>query len=144
VSEKFGAEVTSVASALTIPRGMIAISVSLTDTARVAGFINPGSNVAIFLNGISPDGQPFTRLLLDEVQVIAVGSTTTTQTTTTTPEGTQTVEQLPSTLMTLALDQPDAEKVLFSQTAGELAFAVLNDDSNVDPGPGTGADDLFR
>lgn len=144
VSDKFGSEVTDVASALTIPRGMMAISVSLTDTARVAGFINPGSEVAIFLNGTGTDGQPFSRLLLEQVRVIAVGSTTTTQTTTTTAEGTQTVEQLPGTLMTLALEQPDAEKVLFSQGAGELVFAVLNNDSNVNPGPGTGANDLFR
>lgn len=143
VTDKFGAEVTDVASALTIPRGMIAISVSLTDTARVAGFINPGSEVGIFLNGTA-DAGPYTRLLLEQVQVIAVGSTTTTQTTTTTPEGTQTVEQLPRTLMTLALDQADAEKILFAQGSGELVFAVLNDDSNVKPGPGTGADDLFR
>lgn len=144
VSDKFGTEIEVTDSALTIPKGMIAVSISLSDTARVAGFINPGSQVAIFLNGSSPDGQPYTRLLLNEVQVIAVGSTTTTQTTVTTPEGTQTVEQLPRTLMTLALEQRDAEKVLFSQTAGELVFAVLTDDSDVSSGAGTGADDLFR
>lgn len=144
VSDKFGSEIETAGSALTIPKGMIAISVSLSDTSRVAGFINPGSQVAVFINGTAPDGQPFTRLLLSEVQVIAVGSTTTTQTTTTTPEGTQTVEQLPATLMTLAVEQRDAEKVLFSQTAGELVFAVLTEDSDVSPGPGTTADGLFR
>jgi len=144
VSDKFGAQVEATDSGLNLPKGMIAISVSLTDTSRVAGFINPGSSVAIFLNGTETDGQPFTRLLLDEVQVVAVGSTTTTQTTVTTPEGTQTVEQLPSTLMTLALNQQDAEKVLFSQTSGELVFAVLDEASDVKSGPGTTNDDLFR
>ena len=48
---------------LTIPKGMIAISVSLTDTARVAGFVNPGTQVAIFLNGTDPAGQLFMKLL---------------------------------------------------------------------------------
>ncbi len=144
VSDKFGSAVEATGSALAIPKGMIAISVTLSDTARVAGFINPGTQVAIFLNGTDPAGATFTRLLVREVQVIAVGSTTTTQTTTTTPEGTQTVEELPRTLMTLAVDQQDAEKVLFSQTSGELVFAVLNEDSNVDPGPGTNAGSLFR
>lgn len=144
VSDKFGAQIEEADSALTLPKGQLAISISLSDTARVAGFINPGSRVAIFLNGTDPSGQAYTRLLLDEVQVIAVGSTTTTQTTTTTPEGTQTVEQLPRTLMTLALEQADAERILLSQGSGELVFAVINDDSDVNPGPGTTVDDLFR
>jgi pilus assembly protein CpaB len=144
VTDKFGTEVEDATSALTLPKGQLAISISLSDTARVAGFINPGSEVAIFLIGTDQAGQTYSRLLLDKVSVIAVGSTTTTQTTTTTPEGTQTVEQLPRTLMTLALDQPDAERVLFAQGVGELVFAVINDDSDVTPGAGTGNDDLFR
>lgn len=144
VTDKFGAEAEAQASALVLPKGQIAISISLSDTARVAGFINPGTEVAIFLNGTEVDGQAYSRLLLDRVEVIAVGSTSTTQTTTTTPEGTATTEQLPRTLMTLALDQPDAERVLFAQGAGELVFALITEDSNVDEGPGTGADDLFR
>lgn len=144
VSDKFGGEVETATSALTLPKGQIAISVSLSDTARVAGFINPGGRVAIFMNGTDQTGQAFTRLLLEDVQVIAVGSTTTTQTTTTDAEGTQTTEQLPRTLMTLALDQRDAEKVLFSQGAGELAFAVTTDQSDVSTGPGLTQADLFQ
>jgi pilus assembly protein CpaB len=145
VSDKFSAEGGAQTSGLTIPKGMLAISVSLTDTGRVAGFVNPGTEVAIFLNGTDPaSGQPFTRLLLEKVEVIAVGSTTTTQTTTTTAEGVETTEQLPRTLMTLALTQADAEKVLYSQSAGELAFAVLTEDSKVSPGQGVTAADLFQ
>jgi pilus assembly protein CpaB len=145
VSDKFGQTLKGGdTGGLVIPKGMLAISVSLTDTGRVAGFVNPGSRVAIFLTGVDASGQPFTRLLLEDVGVIAVGSTTTTQTTTTTAEGTQTTEQLPRTLMTLALEQGDAEKVLLSQKAGELAFAVLTKDSTVNPGPGLVAADLFQ
>jgi len=146
VSDKFGtSDAVADTSGLTIPKGMLAISVSLTDTGRVAGFVNPGSNVAIFVNGTDPaSGQNFTRLLLPEVQVIAVGSTTTTETTTTTAEGTQTTEQLPQTLLTLALPQKDAEKVMLSQKTAELAFAVLTKDSTVNPGPGVTAADLFQ
>ncbi len=46
VSTKFGA--TGSANGLTIPKGKIAISVNLTDPARVAGFVNPGDKVTIF------------------------------------------------------------------------------------------------
>jgi pilus assembly protein CpaB len=143
-SDKFGDTREAGTGGLVIPKTMLAISVSLTDTGRVAGFVNPGTQVAIFLNGVDSSGQDFSRLLLENVEVIAVGSTTTTQTTTTTAEGTQTTEVLPRTLMTLALEQGDAEKVLLSQKTGELAFAVLTKESTVNPGPGVTAADLFQ
>ena len=62
---------------LTMPTGKFAISVNLSDTGRVAGFVSPGSEVALFLNGPTGDsGEEGTRVLLPEVQVIAVGQTT--------------------------------------------------------------------
>lgn len=144
VTDKFGAT-TETASALTIPDSQVAVSVNLTDTARVAGFINPGSQVAIYLNGNQPNGgAPFTRLLLERVTVIGVGSTTPQQTTTTTAEGAQTTEALPRTLMTLALDQEDAERLLFGQGNGELAFLLLTEKSRINRGPGITAADLFE
>jgi pilus assembly protein CpaB len=106
----------------------------------VAGFVEPGSNVAIFQSL----GAEYTRLLLSPVQVIAVGSTTITQTTTTTAEGAQTVESLPRTLFTLALKQNDAEKVLYARNNGDLQFALLTDTSEVKPDPGMTAEKLFR
>ena len=146
VSTKFGAAAeASSALAPTIPKGMMAVSVNLTDPARVAGFVNPGTDVAIFLNGTDPaTSQPFTRLLLKQVTVIGVGSTTTTQTTTTTPEGEQTTEQLPSTLLTIAVTQQDAEKILYGQKNGELVFGLLTGNSAVEAGPGATAASLFK
>lgn len=140
IPDKFGGAADVQAdSSLPIPKGNMAISVNLTDTARVAGFVNPGSEVAIFhTSGTS------TRLLLDRVTVIGVGSTTQVTTTTTDPEGAQTVEQLPRTLLTLSLEQGQVERVLFAQTQGELAFSLLTPDSKIQPGPGTTATDLFE
>ena len=134
VTAKFGQTVEA-ASALPIPDGQIAVSINLTDTARVAGFVNPGSEVAIYLNGADTAGTATTRLLLERVTVIGVGSTTPAETTTTTTEGAETTEVLPRTLMTLALDQADAEKVMFAQTNGELAFALLTDKSRINRRP---------
>src|SRR4051812_41511232 len=56
ISSKFGA--TGSANGLAIPKGKIAISINLSDPSRVAGFVNPGDKVAIFMNSGT-----FTRLL---------------------------------------------------------------------------------
>ena len=131
---------------LGIPDGQIAISINLTDTARVAGFVNPGAEVAMFVSASDSMGldEPTTRLLLPRVTVIAVGTTTVVSTTTTDEAGTQTVEQLPRTLMTLAVDQADAEKIMYAAANSEISFALLTDKSEVKPGPGVTADSVFR
>ena len=80
ITAKFGAS--GEQSNLTIPDGDIAISVSLSDTGRVASFVNPGANVAIFT---SDPKNGALRLLMPTVQVIAVGTTTVVSTTSTDP-----------------------------------------------------------
>jgi pilus assembly protein CpaB len=144
ISAKFGTTAAS-QSSLQIPEAKLAISVNLTDPARVAGFVNPGSEVSIFLSGTDPQsGQQFTRLLMDRVTVLGVGSTTPVSKTTTDESGASTTEELPRTLLTLALDQKQAEKVLYSVSVGELAFGLLTDKSTVAPGPPTTFDTLFK
>ncbi|WP_162249786.1 MULTISPECIES: Flp pilus assembly protein CpaB [unclassified Nocardioides] len=142
VTAKFGSDAAP-PSALQIPKGQMAMSVNLTDPARVAGFVNPGSQVAIFVNGTEPEGDPYTRLLLDRVTVIGVGSTTPVSTTTTDDAGQATTEALPRTLLTVAVDQEDAQRLLYAVTNGELAFALLTDGSTIAPGPPVTADNLF-
>ncbi len=141
LASKFGA--TGSTSGLTIPKGKIAISVNLSDPSRVAGFVNPGDKVAVFMNGSNTDGQ-FTRLLLPNVQVIGAGTTTVISTTTTDASGAQVAEQLPKTLLTLAVTQAEAEKLLFATSNGELAFALLNSESQVAPSQGVTQGTLFR
>lgn len=144
IANKFGSSA-GIQSSLQIPEGKMAISVNLTDPARVAGFVNPGSEVSIFLTGTDPaSGQPFTRLLLDRVAVIGVGSTTPVSTTTTDETGASTTEQLPRTLLTLSLDQKQAQKVLFGAANGELAFGLLTDQSAVSNQEPTTSETLFK
>jgi pilus assembly protein CpaB len=147
IPEKFGgADEVEAESTLPIPEGLIAISVSLSDTARVGSFIRPGAKVGIFLSGtLPPDNEPTTKLLMRDVLVLATGSTTTVA-----PEAeaegeeATPAEELPNTLFTLALTQKQAEKVLFAQGLGELAFALLNENSDLKPGEGAMAADLFE
>lgn len=145
IPAKFGgAAQASADTGLQLQKGQVTATVNLTDTARVAGFVNPGSEVAVFFNGADPtSGQPFTRLLLPRATVLAVGSTTPVSTTTTDQTGQQTVEQLPRTLITLALSQDEAERVMFAQGNGELAFALVGDGTTVRRGPAVTTQNLF-
>jgi pilus assembly protein CpaB len=111
----------------------------------VAGFVNPGSTVAVFLSGNdATTGQPMTRLLFDRVTVLGVGSTTPVSTTTTDQTGASTTEQLPRTLITLALTQQQVEKITFATSNGELSFALLTDKSAVQADTGVDATTLFK
>jgi len=152
VAEQWGDKVTAASSSLPIPPGEIAISVNLTDPDRVAGNIQNGSEVAIFVTGeltALPAGAggaaadaaqstQSTRLLLPKVTVLNVGSpqppTTSTKTA---DDGTQTTEQLPRTLLTIAVTQKEAQKVIVSSKALDLTFGLLTTKSQVKPGPGT-------
>jgi pilus assembly protein CpaB len=148
ISSQFGNTVQATSSSLAIPKGMIAISVNLTDPDRVAGNIQNGSDVAIFVTGTlqqtaatgaaATSSTESTRLLLPKVTVLNVGSPQPPTTTTTTDEnGAQTTEQLPRTLLTLAVTQKEAQKVILASKALNLTFGLLTADSKVKPAPGT-------
>jgi len=140
VTAKFGSAGDQ--DALTIPDGDVAISVNLSDTGRVAGFVNPGAQVAIFVT--MAEGDPVSRMLLPKVKVIAVGATTVVAKTTTDPAGAQTTEQLPKTLFTLAVPQADAERIMYAVAHGELSFGLLNDKSKIANSAGVSSKNLFR
>ncbi len=127
VASKFAATPAS-SSTLTIPRGKLAVSATLTDTGRVAGFVNPGDKVAIFFNTGAA-----TKTLLTDMEVIAVGTTTVVSTTTTDASGAQTTEQLPRTLFTLGTTQEQALKILYAASHGDLSFGLVNKESDVVP-----------
>jgi pilus assembly protein CpaB len=142
-SSKFGT--TGEQDTFAMPPGKFAISVNMTDTGRVAGFVAPGSKVALFVNApVGQSQEPGVRLLLPEVQVIAVAQTTVTTATTTDGAGAETTtEALPRTLTTLAVDQEEAEKVLLATKVGEISFGLLNEKSKVSPSDGVTQQNLF-
>ena len=125
---------------LTLEDGQIAISIDVQGAQNVAGFVSPGSEVAIFYLNTE---NPFLRLLLPTVKVIAVGQTTVTTSTTTTEEGAETTQQVPTTLYTLAVDQKDAQKIMYAANNGTLSFGLLNDKSKVRPGAPVTSNNLF-
>jgi pilus assembly protein CpaB len=142
ISAKFGTSGDQ--ETLQIPDGDIAISVSLSDTGRVAGFVAPGAKVAVFSTAADGSGQPGVRLLLSPVQVIAVGATTVVPPSTSTDPNAPPAEALPKTIFTLAVNQDQAQKIMWASGHGDLTFALLNDKSQVKPGPGVSSANLYR
>jgi pilus assembly protein CpaB len=151
IGSQFGSGLQAAASSLPIPKGMIAISVNLTDPDRVAGNVMNGSQVAIFVTGqltataggagSSDSAVQSTRLLLPNVTVLNVGSPQPpAASTTSTGDGnaaTTDTETLPRTLLTLAVTQKEAQKVILASKALDLTFGLLTSDSKVAPAPGT-------
>jgi pilus assembly protein CpaB len=124
---------------LVIPDDKMAVSVELTDFERVAGFVNPGSDVAIFGTAAAPvrrlpDGteetlSSVTRIVLARIPVIGVGTTSVGARTTTTEEGDLVTEQVPRTILTVAVSQQEAEKLVLADRTLDLTFALLGADS---------------
>lgn len=132
-------------SVLPIPPGKAAMSVQLGDPQRVAGFVRPGSKVAVIvtLRIEKQEGRSFSgdlsRVLLPSVDVLAVGPTTLRPQTT---EQANT-EPLPTAILTLAVTQREAQKLALSVERGKLYFMLLTDDSKVGPGQPIHLDNLF-
>ena len=136
---------------LPIEEDEMAISVELTDPERVAGFVQNNSEVALFFSAdpvrLTSDGgevklPSITKLLLPRVRVVGVGSTTV-STRTTTSDDEQTTEEIPRTILTLAVNQEQAERVIFANRNGDLSFALLNEGTEVEVNTGTRAADLI-
>lgn len=141
VEGKFG-EMGSEAE-LPIPAGKLAISINLDDPARVAGFLDPGDKVAVLMSGTDPEGGAWTRLLLRNVQVIGIGSTSATAQAAADPEAAAVPDELTQALLTLAVSQREAEQLTFANNNGTLSLALLNDKSAVAKGAPVTQQNLF-
>jgi pilus assembly protein CpaB len=121
---------------LSLPPGTMGVAVQLGDPQRVAGFVKPGSEVAIFVTTVAEGGEgeekpSGTSVLLERVPVVAVGPTTISTTSTTTEGGTNT-EEIPTAILTLALNQDQAQRVILSTSSAAMYFALLDKESEVD------------
>lgn len=101
---------------LVIPQGKLAITITVSDAARVANFVEPGSQVAIFATGGNEDKNK-TELLLEKVQVLAIGEQVVSS-------GTQ-VASSNNTLVTLSLSPEEASKVIFASQFYSLYLGLL-------------------
>lgn len=140
---------------LAVPDGMLAVSVSMHVPAQVAGYVQPGSSVAVFDTfnvaegkGRVPAGDGLsssheydqaTRLLLPKVQVLAVAGRTTP---TPTPSASSTTDTT-DVLVTLAVNQDQAQRLVLAAQSGALYLALLGNGADVRPGDGVDNYNLF-
>ena len=141
--QNFGALVPTT-SGLAIPDGMMALSFSVTTPGDVAGYVQPKSQIAIFdtFKLVSKTGAPLgastsssgsdadqaTKVLLPRVQVLAVSAAA--------PKSTGAAIGSGKLVITVALNQADAERLVHEQTLGQLYVALLSQSSKVAPAPG--------
>jgi pilus assembly protein CpaB len=132
--------------ALPVPKGKVAVSVELTDPGRVAGFVTPGSHVAIFESFQGTSGSAgglqtgFTRVIVPNVEVLAVGPTTLL-----TGAGTSLAkpsDDVDTTILTIAVDQRQGDEALFGAQAGTISFGLLGTGTRLRPDPGVTLRDL--
>ncbi len=131
----------------------MAVSVELTDFERVAGFVNPGNEIAVFATALDPvallaDNKEqklgsITRIVLTRVPVLGVGTTSVTSRTVQDEDGATATEEVARTILTIAVTQEEAERFFQADRTSELNFALLTDDSAVANNPGAKLGDVF-
>jgi pilus assembly protein CpaB len=147
--EMFSTTTSSKTGAIAIPKGMIAISVTMASNADVAGFVQPGSQVAIFgtFTVVGADGKPatgvtgtaqyLTDLILPKVLVTATSEAAPTNVQGAKEGSQSSVSTGGSVLVTLAVTQADAQKIILAQQTGQIYFGLLSDSSVVANDGGT-------
>lgn len=128
-TEMFGAKAAAATGSLTIPGNLQAISVSLPSNADVAGYVQSGSEVAVYsivqtahpVNGSAVFGtqQYSSKLLLPQTEVLAVSQST----------GSGNSGASGALLVTLAVSQKDAERLVLAQKVGDVYLSLLSSSS---------------
>jgi len=122
--------------AIQVPSGQVAISVSLSDPGRVGTFLTPGSRIVIYDTYVppaaanTPAGTKATRALLDDVLVIAVGSTSLTPVAN---AGEPVQSATGGVLVTVALPPATAAKLVHGIQTGTLYAGLRGTDTKASP-----------
>jgi pilus assembly protein CpaB len=124
--------------AIQVPDGQVAISVALSDPGRVGTFVTPGSRIVIYdtyvpsagANGVGADSK-VTQVLLDDVLVIAVGTTSLTPVASS--EGQEPAASAEA-LVTVALPPATAGKLVHAIQTGTLYAGLRGTDTKANVG----------
>jgi pilus assembly protein CpaB len=103
----------------TIPPGMRAMSVKVNEVIGVAGFVVPGTRVDV-LATVTEDRDTITRTVVSNVLVLAAG----TRYDQDAPR--KDGKPIPSTVVTVVVTPPDAERISLASTEGKVMLALRN------------------
>jgi len=147
VASRFGTTPTG-AKAIQVPDGQVAVSVALTDPGRVGTFMTPGSRIVIYDTYIplvpakgTPPGTKETQVLLDDVLVIAMGTTSLTPVAKV--EG-QAPAEASGSLVTVALPPATAAKLVHGIQTGTLYAGLSGTNTKADLGQIVSDATLFK
>jgi pilus assembly protein CpaB len=101
-----------------IPAGMRAVSVRVTDSSAVGGFIQPRSRVDVLMTGTSASGEAQTMTVLRNVEVLANGTRL--------DRNSPGSDSQNSPLITLLVSPDDAEKLALAMAHGRIQLALRN------------------
>lgn len=122
--------------ALVIPDGQLAITVTLSDPARVASFLQPGSEITIFVTGQKNDSK-FTQVLIPQAKVLAVGSQVL-------PAAGGAASANNSALITVAVTPYQAKRLVHASQTLSLYFGLRTTGVDFGNSPSVTDDSLFN
>jgi pilus assembly protein CpaB len=160
-------------SGLNIPEGKVAVTIPVVNNAGTI-FLQPGSKVAVYNTFTTVDGtnktpagakieldhlmNHNTRLVLPSIEVLALGASG--QIIASNAQAPQTAADQAadavtddsakidssgtSTLVTVAATQDEAERLIHVAQTGTIYIVLLDDSSNLQPGPGVDNSTLFK
>jgi pilus assembly protein CpaB len=141
LTDRFGVKPVGT-KAIEVPAGQVAVSISLSDPARVGTFLTPGSHVVLFDSydpiaaksdaGAAVTGTQ-TQVLLDDVLVIAMGEASLTPAAAPTGEDAAPAP-VAGALLTVAVTPADAVRLVHGIQTGRLYAALRGTDAKIDLG----------
>ena len=147
LADRFGVKPVGT-KAIDVPAGQVAVSIALADPNRVGTFLTPGSHVVLFdsydapaSSGSSETTGTSTRVLLDDVLVIAMGEASLTPAEP--ADGKDTAAPVAGALVTVAVTPADAVRLVHGIQTGRLYAALRGNDAKIDLGKVVSQTSLF-
>ena len=142
LTDRFGVKPVGT-KAIEVPAGQVAVSISLSDPARVGTFLTPGSHVVLFDSydsvGAKSEADAAatgtqTRVLLDDVLVIAMGEASLTPAASAPSGEEEAPAPVAGALLTVAVTPADAVRLVHGIQTGRLYAALRGTDAKIDLG----------